>query len=60
MFCKKKGGEKLSMDKEIRYERNPDGTYTVTYGNKVVRAKDQIEAGRVLEQMITEDLNKED
>lgn len=49
----------MNTDKEIRYERNPDGTYTVTYGNKVVRAKDQIEAGRVLEQMITEDLNKE-
>ena len=48
------------MAKEIRYDRNPDGTYTVTDGNKVVRAKDQIEAGRVLEQMITEDLGKED
>lgn len=50
----------MNTEKEIRYDKNPDGTYTVTYGNKVVRAKDQIEAGRVLEQMITEDLTKED
>ena len=50
----------MSTDKEIRYKQNPDGTYTVTYGNRVLRVKDQIEAGRVLEQMITEDLSKED
>ena len=50
----------MSTDTEIRYERNPAGTYTVTYGNQVVHAKDQIAAGSALEQMITEDLTKED
>lgn len=49
----------MSQNKEIRYDRNPDGACMVIYGDKVVYAKDQIEAGRILEQMITENLSKE-
>lgn len=43
------------MTKEVRYDKNPDGTYTVTYGDRTRIAKDQIEAGQILAEMIAED-----
>ena len=43
----------------IRYDKNPDGTYTVVYGDKTCQAKDQIEAGQVLAKMMFEDTGLE-
>lgn len=39
---------------ETRFDKNPDGSFTVTYGNIRRHAKDQAEAGQVLAEMIIE------
>lgn len=39
---------------ETRFDKNPDGSYTVVYGNLKRPAKDQIEAGRVLADLMVE------